>query len=137
MSSILAIWTKFGRLVMFRNLLQTKATPWWVSCCGNIRKMVSKTSSGRSMIPGFGESIFVRFWAGSVEKFLWRLDNFDFVEELRPWQSCMEIQIKTKNFEFLDFGAFAENLATYKTMTLNTVCCFGTFTQYFQIFKKI
>ena len=53
---------------MFRNLLQTRATLCWTSYRDSFRKMVSRTSFGRSMIPAPGscEFIFIRFWTGSI-----------------------------------------------------------------------
>ena len=54
--------------MMFRNLLHTRATLCWTSYRANFRKMISRTSSGRSMIlaPGSCEFIFTRFCTGSI-----------------------------------------------------------------------
>ena len=62
-------WTKFGLLVIWRNLRQTNATFCWLSFCDSIIKMVCNTSLGISRIPvSWGGLIFFRLQAGSIAK---------------------------------------------------------------------
>ena len=65
---------------MFKNLRQTRAKLCWISYRDSFRKIISKTSSGKSIILGTWDLNLIRFLTGYIwkfkqKRFSFRLEN--------------------------------------------------------------